>query len=446
MKRPVVRTVALLSVTLLLALSVAGCGGRAPAPAQPAQPQGQASQGTQPGSQGTAGGAKEPIRIGTVYPFTGSLALLGEESWRGAEIARLVRNKAGGVTGRQIEYVRADAPDVNAAKSETERLIGREGLKLLLGTYSSSLSLAATEVAARAGVPYFELGAIADPITGRGYKYVFRTNPTASMFAQTQIRLIKDVLAKAWGKEPKDVRLAVVHEDSSYGTTVAEYVKKNADEAGIPVVTVEPYSAKAVDLSSVILKLKNANPDAIVAVSYANDAILFWRQAKELDLNVKAMIGTGGGHTLRSFQEALGADVAGILNVDFTQYEVNRTYTPGLAEFVQLYQETFKEPPRSGHSLANYMGAMVLFDILEKTGGDLNPDKIREAALAYKVEPGRTATGWGVQFDDKGQNVGGEPLVMQWTADKLVTVWPESAAVGKLVPTLPTWQERRKGG
>lgn len=428
---------ALLLTVAMLAL--AGCGGSAPASSGGSQQ----SQGSQQQAQGNQGGAaQEPLRIGALYPFTGNLAVMGEESWRGAEIARLVRNKQGGIAGRQIEFVKADAPDVNAAKSEAERLITREGIKMVLGSYSSSLSLAATEVAARNNVVYFELGAISDPITGRGYKTVFRTNPTASMFARTQVNFIKNYLAKQWGKDLKDIKLSVVHEDSAYGTTVAEYVQKNAEAAGIPVVSIIPYSAKAVDLSSVILKLKNDQPDVVIAVSYANDAILLWRQAKEMEFDVKAFIGTGGGHSLKSLQEALGADVEGILNVDFTQYEVNHSFTPGLEEFVQLYRETFKSDPLSGHSLANYMGAMVLFDILEKTGGDLSPDKVREAALAYQVEPGKTATGWGVKFDENGQNVGGDPLVTQWTKEKLVTVWPEGAAVQKPID-MPTWAQRR---
>ena len=125
------------------------------------------------------------LRIGALYPISGSLALLGEESWRGAEIARQFRNQKGGVAGRQVEFVRADVPDVNAAKSEAERLISRESMKFLIGTYSSSLSLGASEVAARAGVTYFELGGISDQITERGYKTIFRTCPRAQLFSKS---------------------------------------------------------------------------------------------------------------------------------------------------------------------------------------------------------------------------------------------------------------------
>ena len=374
-------------------------------------------------------GAGAPIRIGSLYPITGSLALLGEESWRGAEIARQFRNQKGGVAGQQIEFLRADVPDVNAAKSEAERLISREGMKLLIGTYSSSLSLAASEVAARQNVTYFELGGISDQITDRGYKTIFRTCPKAQLFSKSQMAFIRDWIAPQLKKKPAEVRVSLVHEDSAYGSSIARNLEAESKAAGVPLVSVIPYDSKAIDLSSVILRLKNDKPDVVVGVSYANDAILIGRQAKELGLDIRAFVGTGGGHS--GFAEALGAASDGVFNVDFTQYEVNTKFTPGLPEFVEAYKKTFNSGPRSGHSLANFMGATALFDILEKTGGDMDAAKFRAAAMAYEAKLGTTATGWGVKFADNGQNTLAETFLTEWQNKKLVTVWPEGPAVAK---------------
>jgi branched-chain amino acid transport system substrate-binding protein len=371
------------------------------------------------------------LRIGALYPISGSLALLGEESWRGAEIARQFRNQKGGVAGRPVEFLRADVPDVNAAKSEAERLISRENMKFLIGTYSSSLSLGAYEVAARAGVTYFELGGISDQITERGYKTIFRTCPRAQLFSKSQLMFTRDWLAPQFKKKPADVRVSLVHEDSAYGSSIARNLETEAKAAGISLVSVVPYDSKAIDLSSVILRLKNDKPDVVIGVSYANDAILLGRQAKELGLDIKAFIGTGGGHSLSGFAEALGAGSDGVFNVDFTQYEVNLKFTPGLPEFVEAYKKAFNSAPRSGHSLTNFMGANVLFDVLEKTGGDLDAAKFRTAALAYEAKPGTTATGWGVKFNENGQNALAETFLMEWQNKKLVTVWPEGPAVAK---------------
>lgn len=383
---------------------------------------------------GGAHAKKEALKIGALYPRSGSLALLGEESWRGAEIARVERNKQGGIAGQEIVFVNGDTSDVSAARSEAERVIEQEKVPIILGTYSSSRSMAATEVAARKGIPYFELGAIANAITERGYKTVWRTNPTAADFSKSQVTFITDWFAPKIGKKPSEIRVSIAHEDSDYGTSVAASFSKLAKEKGIQVVSVDPYSATSNDLSPVIFRLKQANPDIVIAVSYAQDAILLSRQAHELGFN-KPLFGTGGGHSLKSFQEALGKQAEGVLDVDFTQYEVNRSFTPGMDKFLKEYQEMFKESPKSGHSLANYMGTKVLFDILEATGGSTDVKKIQEAAAKMDIPLGSTATGWGVKFNENGQNMRANPFIMQWRDGKLVTVWPKDAAV--MEPVLP---------
>ncbi|MCF8104463.1 MAG: ABC transporter substrate-binding protein [Desulfohalobiaceae bacterium] len=371
----------------------------------------------------------ETLKIGALYPRSGSLALLGEESWRGAEIARLEKNRQGGINGQTIEFINADGPTPSAARSEAERLIEQKNVGIILGTYSSSRCMAATEVAARKRIPYFELGAIAVPITDRGYSTVYRTCPNASYFSKSQIDFLIDFYSKEIGKKPSELKVSIAHEDSDYGTSVADSFSEYADEKDIPVISIEPYSANSSDLSSVIFRLKQKDPDIVVLVSYAQDAILFSRQAHELQFDTQ-LFGTGGGHSLSSLVDALGAEnVEGVLNVDFTQYEVNKDFTPGLDKFLELYKETFNEPPRSGHSLANYMGANVLFEILEATGGSLDPSKIAKVAEKMDKPQGRTATGWGVKFSDKNQNLRANPLVTQWRDGKLVTVWPEGAAV-----------------
>ncbi|WP_366922229.1 ABC transporter substrate-binding protein [Metallumcola ferriviriculae] len=427
----------LLVLIMVFSIVLTGCGGggsdTAPAPSK------DQSKDTAEKEQ-----PKEPVKIGTLYPMSGSMALLGEESFRGAELARLVRNEQGGLWGRPIDFVKADAPDANAAQAEADRLITKEGMELILGSFSSSLSFAASEVAERNGVSYWELGAISDPITERGFQYLFRTNPTAATFAKVEVKFINEVVAPKLGVNPGDLKIAIAHEDSLYGSTVAGYIEEYAKEGGLSVGLVQPYNSKAVDLSSVIMGLKKYDPDVVLAISYITDAILFWRQAKEYDFSPKAFIGTGGGHTMKDFQDALGSDVNGIFNVDFTQYAVNRDFTPGMDEFIELYKKTYGEEPRSGHSVANYMGAMVLFDVLEKAGS-MDPDAIRKEALAYEKELGTTPTGWGVKFNpETGQNELGEPFVLQWTEDGLVTVWPEGAAVKELTFPMPTWQERAK--
>lgn len=376
------------------------------------------------------GKSSESLKIGAIFPLSGGLALLGEESYRGVELAIEQRNQNGGVAGdKKVEIVKGDAPDADSAQSEANRLINQENIKTIVGSYSSGIAQAASEVTERNGVLFWEYGAVADSITDRGYKYVLRTNPPASYLSKTHIDFIKNYVADKLGKDLGDIKVAIAHEDSSYGTTIADEAEKLAKKEGINIVTIQPYSASSNDLSSVVLNLKKAEPDVLIEVSYLNDGILLNRQSQELGLKVPVVVGSGGGHDMADFIEGVGDIGNGVLNVAFPQYQINHEFTPGMEDFVKLYKEKYGEEPRSGHSLVHFMGTNVLLDLIDKVG-EIDPDKLRAAADEYKVEPGKTVTGWGVEFDQKtGQNKLSEPYVHQWVDGKLIAVWPEKVAV-----------------
>lgn len=376
--------------------------------------------------------AEDAVKFGALYPFSGGLALLGDESFRGFELAVEERNAAGGINGKKIEFVKGDAVDPNQAVGEARRLTSVDKVAAIFGTYSSSLSLAATQVAELAGIPYFELGAISDPITERGFKYVFRTNATARDFAVRMVDSVTEAIAPALGKNPGDLKIGIIHEDSLYGQTVAGYQKTRAKEKGLNVVEVLPYSAKSVDLTPVVLRLKTAAVDVVLQTSYQNDTVLFFRQMKDQGFKPKAVMGAGGGYSLRDTLQAVGAEnMEGALDVDFTQYRTNPKAAPGMEEFVAKYKAKYGAEPRSGHSLANYMGSRVFFDAFA-AAKTLNADAIREQVLKVDIPVGGTPTGWGAKFSEQGQNTRAVPFLMQWQGGSLVTVFPAEAAVAKL--------------
>lgn len=376
--------------------------------------------------------ASAQVKVGALYPFSGGLALLGDESFRGLEIAIEERNAAGGLKGQKLEIIKGDAVDPNQAVGEARRLTSVEKVPVIFGTYSSSLSLAATQVAELAGVPYFELGAISDPITERNFKNIYRSNPTARDFANRMVDAVIDAIAPALNVDFKTLKVAIAHEDSLYGQTVAGYQTARAKEKGLTLVETLPYSAKSVDLTPVILRLKSASVDVVLQTSYQNDTVLFFRQMKEQGFKPKAMIGAGGGYSLRDTMVAVGAEnIEGALNFDFTQYRTNPKAAPGVDTFVQKYQAKYGTAPRSGHSLANYMGALVFLDAMAASP-DLKAASVRAAIMKVDIPVGGTATGWGVKFNEAGQNTRATPFLMQWQGGELVTVFPAEAAVAKM--------------
>lgn len=377
-----------------------------------------------------AGAAQADVKFGALYPFSGGLALLGEESFRGVELAVEEINAAGGIQGEQIELVRGDAVDNNQAIGEARRLISREGVKAILGTYSSSRSIAASQVAELSGIPYFELGAVADEVTGRNLQYLFRTNPTAETMGIMSIDMILDEIAPGLGVEASDLVIGVIHEDSAYGTSVAGHQEEYGAEKGLNIVTVQGYPSSTVDMSSLVLDLKDRGVNIVLQTSYQNDSVLFLNQSAEAGFEPDAIIGGGGGYSLTATEEAVGELMEGVLDVDFTQYAVNTEFTPGLEEFLAAYQDKYGEDPRSGHSLNNYVGAMAVLEGID-AGEGFEPDQIVAAVKAIDIPSGETAAGYGVHFGEQNQNDRAMMMGMQWQGGKLVTVYPRDAAVAE---------------
>lgn len=372
------------------------------------------------------------VKVGALYPLSGGLALLGEESYRGLQIAVDEINSSGGVQGEQVVLSVGDAVDNNQAIGEARRLISQENVKAIFGTFSSGRAIAASQVAQLSKVPYFELGAVADDITERDLAYVFRTNPYAYNFADTSISMLVESISPQLGVEPSELRVGIIHEDSNYGSSVAKHQRGLAREHGLNVVVDEHYPASTVDMSSVILTLDNEEVDVVLQTAYQDDSILFLRQANEKGYKPKVIIGAGGGYSMKPTADAVGHDVIdGVYDVDFTQFAVNPEFSPGVEEFIGAYKEKFGEMPRSGHSLINYAGGLEVLKAFNNSG-DLSAEEIREAVLAIDVPVGNTAAGIGVKFGDKNQNERAIMMGMQWQDGELVTVYPEEASVADM--------------
>lgn len=393
---------------------------------------------------GPAFSSKEPIRIGVLFPVSGNLALLGDESRRGCVVAMEQWNAQGGINGRPIEFVMADAPDPKAGVVEAERLISAQGIKILLGTYASSISYAVTAVANRHQAVYMETTAVADNIMTRGFPYLFRNTCTTTAFGKDSVAHSLTVASKL--NIPKDkLRLAFVNEDSLYGTSVTDAGLKIAKAQGLNVVAQDAYNAKmAVDLSPVILRLRDAKPDIVIHTAYMTDAILFQRQAKDLNFYVKATMGVSAGYGIIGLAKALGKMSDGILSTDYTQWRTNANFAAKLPAFIAAYQKKYGEKPRSGQSLASFDATNSLF--LGLAGAkSLAPDDIRQSLLAIDIPKYQTATGWGVKFDPKtGQNQRTELICFQWKGGEQWTVLPDKARLPGVTLDLPLkpWSER----
>jgi branched-chain amino acid transport system substrate-binding protein len=392
-------------------------------------------------------------KIGVLEPLTGNLAAEGKRHLEGYEIMRdLINERFGGVMGKKLVFVAGDAVDPTAAASEATRLATREGVKIITGTFSSTLCGAASEAAARQNVIYWETSCVDPRLTRRGLKSVYRTEIDGTGFGWYNVEFIAKHLSHRLGKKPSELRIAYLSEDSSYGQSVTESARQRAkQEFGMQEVAgPEYYTFTTNDLTPIILKLKAANPDILHHVARNQDAILFWRQAREQNFLVKAVVHAGAtGYGSPDFGKAYGADANG----PFALLEpgpgfVIEKMRPEGQRIERAYREAVKAKTGAdiagGHQLAGG-GLWVLKLVLDSAKTD-DPERFRAAVMAMDLPVGSGLNGWGIKFDETGQNSNArvQHYMLQWQGGQLVTVWPEEFTThrAKWIP-LGGWDQRK---
>src|ERR1700756_962050 len=222
---------------------------------------------------------EKKIKIGVVYDLTGPLAGGGSElQYDGAKIM-LDQYAKTGVEGYKIEAVYADAqskPDV--AINEAVRLIEQEKVDMLLGFYSSAQCVpVAARVEQLKKFMWITTCISSAVLDGKNYKYVFRPQASGDQFGLMTMDFIAQNSLSKFGKEPKDLRVAIIHEDGAYGVDVGKGNEAGVKKAGFNLVLNEGYSATAPDLSALVTKLKRARPAVIFHTGYNPDITLFFR-------------------------------------------------------------------------------------------------------------------------------------------------------------------------
>ena len=380
----------------------------------------------------TGAASAEDLRVGVLLPLTGPSSDGGRDMQRGFEIATEMQNEQGGVNGRKIALVAADAVDVKTGRSEAERLIQVEGAKVIMGTYVSAIAFAATEVAERARAFYWEVNSVADAITERGFKYTFRPSIKGSNVGQVGVDFIKGELAPKLSIAPDKLRLAIVWEDSIFGSTAAKAIEQYAKNAGVPVVESVSYNRTSNDLSSVVLRARSARPDVVFIASYIPDGTLFLKQSKQMGLRPKAIF-TYGVFNDMNVKEALGDDIENLFCVSWPAGGVEpEKLTPEAGREYEAFSSRFKERYKVDRvpqfSAAAFAGANVLYREVIAKSPSLDADALRTAALAVDVPEGASAYGFGVKFGPDGQNQRSYNVVWQWQAGRPSIVWPARLA------------------
>lgn len=399
--------------------------------------------------------AQQPIRIGVLLPVTGPFAKNGIENWEAMQIARDMINERGGIQGRKIEYVQGDPTNPNAAISETDRLITKEGVKITTGSFASPLAIAVSQAAERHGVFHWETTGAAEVITRRGFKHTFQVGAPARKYGEAAVDFLNEDLTKRLGKPASALRVALLWENRAFGKSVGDGIRAYIATKGIKLIYDEGYDQFATDMTPVVQKLKDVKPDVLIAISFPNDAILFQRKAKEIEFNVAAFIGVSAGYSSPDLRNSIGSMVNGIFVADFPPKVNPNVLNPEIRkvadEFYKRYEDKMKRPP-AGHAAAGFSAIWALFTEVLPKAKTFEPSELREIALKLDLPEGSLVNGSGIKFTnfdwpedpkDAGQNLRASIGVWQWTKDGHEQIFPSKLATGQpvMVP-LPAWSQR----
>jgi branched-chain amino acid transport system substrate-binding protein len=392
--------------------------------------------------------AADPVKIGILFPLTGNAAAAGQASKAAAEVAAEIVNNKHPELGNLPLAATEGLPNAGGAKLEltfvdhqgnpslaqqlATRLITQDKVHVLLGAYQSSCSFTATAVAERYGIPFMVGDSAALNITGRGFKWVFRSTPIASDYAATYMRFFDDM--KKQGR--KIASIAVVNENTDYGTSVADSIEAAAKTNNIPVAIRIPYSASTTDVSAQVLQLKEKQPDVVIFISYTSDSILYMKTMKNLDYLPPMVIGDDTGFSDPSFIPAV-ADVAqGAMNR--SAWDIGK---PGST--TSKINEMYKA--KTGRDLddtsaRNMQGFFALADALNRAGST-DPEKVRGALTKTDLKPDQLMMGYnGIKFDATGQNVLASTYLIQLRGKEYQLVWPDQAAAAKVEWPMKGWK------
>lgn len=370
--------------------------------------------------------AADPVKIGALLPLSGGLADGGQAGQAGYELAEEDINAAGGIEaldGRCVEVVFADheGDPAKAAQLATQ-LVQRDGAVALSGTYTSATGLSASEASQQLGVPWLQTVGLANSITDRGLDLVFRNKYNTSMAAQSGIEFLQ-WLGEQTGKPIE--KIAIVWENSTYGTEGAESTKKAAEEAGIDVVADPSFKTGTADLSSVVSVVKAASPDVIIAWDFEPDSISLLRSMQTLDMNIP-FIAPGGGILGQGVID-LGGASDGVLALSGFSADLT---ADGAADVATRY-ENARGVAMNDDAAAAYQGVWLLADAIEKAASD-EPTEIADGLRALEVTEGPgmiiPSRDGRFTFGDDGQSPDPALLVLQLQDGEFKTVWPEEYA------------------
>lgn len=324
-----------------------------------------------PAEQQEGSGSNDVIKIGVFEPLTGANAAGGAIELEGAQLANELYPE---VLGKKVELVVVDnKSDKVEAASAAARLIEKDKVSAIIGSWGSSLSMAAGDAVKNAQIP--AVGAsCTNPLVTLNNDYYFRVC-FIDPFQGT-------VMANYAFNKLNAKKAAIIQEVSSdYSVGLAKFFtdafkKMTGDDAAI--VGVASYNTGDQDFTAQLTNIKGLNPDVIFAPGNFTESALLIKQAKELGINVPIL----GGDTWET-PEFIDIGKTAVEGAVFSTFFTTEAFiTDKSKEFIEAYRKKYNKEPASVTALA-FDAYLVILNAIEKAGS-ADPVAIRDALAQTK--------------------------------------------------------------
>jgi branched-chain amino acid transport system substrate-binding protein len=375
------------------------------------------------------------VKIAMLVPLSGPWARSGILEKLGAEMAIDDVNAAGGIKsmgGAKLRLMQFDTQDsAEKSKDAAQRMLSQEpDLVGGFGCWLSSFTLAVTEVTERAELPWLTLS-YSDLITGRGYKYVFQTSPTADAQAKQLLPAIVDLAQKTTGKRP--TKIALLADNTAANISFLKEVREHTlKDIGLTAVYDQMYTPPIADATTLVQPIRSARPDFCIMLSsnVPDDKLLLDKFAEFGLAGGKLPLIGGGGHIgAPELLKVTGADILQGLMAGLANW-------PGhdQDQLAQRFVERTKEPWFGHDSLFAYVHVLIFKEALERAGV-ADRHKVAQAIreLDMRDGPALFFPGHHLKFDDKGRRVDAVLAMIQWQNGKPVAIYPQEIAVASAI-------------
>jgi len=406
--------------------------------------------GAQEEGEAPAAEAVKVIRLGAIYPLTGSAAREGQESKAVLDLAMEVINNptnlqgiplaesAGlpNLGGAKIELVYGDhqgKPEIGRA--ETERLITVENVVAMLGSYHSSVTLVATPVADRYGIPFLVPDSTNPDITKQGLTNVFRTTPINDVYVRDAVDMVVD-FQKQQGTNYK--RVAISHDTSVQGKNFHDLLVEALEKAGFDLIGAVGTKQGSTDVTADVLKLKSMDPEILFTHHYTAEAILFQEAFKKYQFEPKAVVTVSNAYGLPDFISGAGEEA----NYVF----VPGTFPPkfiGTQPVTKQVNDMFRQ--KHGRDMGDgraFVGLIVLAEAINRAGST-DADAIIKALQQTRFDENQIIMPWkGVEFGPTGENELASITFQQVLNEQFEIVWPFRLQTAEGVWPAPAFEDR----